>query len=293
MAYAYTPVPAPPAGPSRVGLVTSAVEPADTTQGRWVNGFAFTPEHCTGGGTIAWCSSDDPTSLPVEGNEGVVQVHPVVIWHGDECSSFGFGDQDFQARARRALNSRRSYLLEAELWSGAKAQAAGYPNNWLTNSASANFDDVTPVDGAQPLLHALAILQDALTDAVTGRAMIHATRQVVSLLYAEGAVTREGNVLVDAFGNIVVPGEGYPGTGPDDASPADGQSWMYGTSLVEVRLGPERLVPDPDRPEQATNRDDNLVEWRIEQPAAVYWDGCGHLAINVDFCNTCCSTTGS
>lgn len=291
MARAFAEVPAPSAGAPRVGLLASAEVIEEG--GRWRGGLSFIPEHCAGGGIWTYCGNDADQPKTIEASEAVVRHIPVTIWHGDTCSTAAFDAPDFQARARRALISRQSALIADELWNGAASEAAGHGNAFLNDSGA--HTDITPVGGAQPLLQALALMQDTLPDHVSGRAMIHMSRELASVYYAHDAIRREGNLLLDAFDNIIVADEGYDGTGPDGLTPDDGTSWIYGTSLVQVRLDPTvRIIPDPSEPAHAINRDDNLAEWRAERVAAAYWDGCAHLALQVDFCNTCCSTgTGS
>ncbi len=276
----------PPAlTPPRVGLLASAEEISDDA--RWTAGLAFDPFACgTQGGYFTACDADgaeDYGSKAFDGESRLVEYHPFVAWYGDSCSAATFGSRDFAGRAAAAYVAAESALLAQELWEGNVAQAAGFPNAYLASSDA----DVLP--GVWPAVNGLGVLQAALAEAIPGRGMIHAPRDVAGLWYLAGAVRREGALLLDAFDNIVVADSGYTGVGPDGEARTDTTAFVYATDQVKVRRdGQVRVLPDPGAFSAALDRDTNLIEWRAERIVAAYWSGCAHLAIEVDTCSTEC-----
>lgn len=144
-----------------------------------------------------------------------------------------------EARARRLLASVLSAAIERELWTGAVAQAAGFPNDYLELNP-------TQVGGAAiGPRRALAELEQAVADVQAGvPAMIHAQPRVVTAWASAGLVTpsASGRQLRTALGTLVVPGAGYPGSGEGLEAGAVGSSWAYVTGLVRVWLGPVQVI---------------------------------------------------
>ncbi len=73
---------------------------------------------------------------------------------------------------------------------------------------------------------------------------------------------------------------GYDGSSPYGAAAEDGSQWAYATGIPVVRLGPVAVYPDSLA--EAINRSTNTVEYRAERLAAVGWDGCCHLAAELN-----------
>jgi hypothetical protein len=92
---------------------------------------------------------------------------------------------------------------------------------------------------AVSVLEGLGKLQTASKNLVSGQpslgapGMIHCMPEAVPNLLNSRLT---GKYLLDMFGNIIVPGIGYPGTGPSVDAPAAGTSWMYFTDMVSVRV---------------------------------------------------------
>lgn len=294
---AYTPIAAPPATPPRLGLLTSAARP-DMGGGRWINGISFSPEACMAEGVWWWCPDTSGEGRPTgqapsqpkgtDENPDVVQYRPWALHVDDTCSTFGFNVRDYQGRARRKLLANQSYQVEHELWTGETAQTAAFPNNWLTNSGS--LTDL----GTEPLIYALAALQEHLADVISGsRGMIHCTVRTATLWLSAGVIRREGNLLLDGFDNIIVAGSGYPGTGPDDEDPPVSldRQWAYATSMVHY--AEDDIVVVPGDFAEAVDRDTNTVTFRAERVVGAWWDGCAHAAVEVNLCEPCCTPSGS
>lgn len=285
-------VAAPPAVPPTVGLLISArVFEAGRNMpvgDRWESGYAYLPEGCASGGVIDPCEGG---TKDIAANPDQVVADPFAVWAGDECSTFGFIAGDAEGRARRQLLATRQFQIEQELWRGDLARdVAGTERKHLAHPDS----DVLSEAGALDPIPALACLEEGLAKAARGqRGMIHATRQVAALWHQSGMLRREGNLVLTINDTIVVAGAGYDGSGPGadaDADPvAPGVTqWAYATTLVTVRLDEVVLVPganalqNPTLRAQMVNRDTNTIAVIAEQLAAFDWDGCAHLAVEID-----------
>jgi len=277
-----TVVPSPPAQPPNYGLLKS-VEPISDPNLRWANGILYSPETCGDGGAAAPC---DVGTLTIDERSTSVDVEPFWVWHGDVCSAFGFGEQDFKGRARRALEAVQSYQIERELWTGELADAQG----WTTNPRLADLsgDDLTE-GSSVGLTHGMACLEQYLASVYWGRpGMIHATPQVVTHWMGLDLIRHEGDKLVTAMGTVVVPGAGYQGTNPSGTI-GDNNIWAYATGMVSVRLG--EIAVWPDDFDQALDREDNTIRFFAARPTTVEWDGCALAGVQLAV--TQCSTGGS
>lgn len=280
----YTVVTPPAIQPPRVSLLASAEEVTDGA--RWTAGLTFEPYGCGyNGGKMPVCVTDDTEydDKSFASEHRVVEVEPFVAWYGDSCSTATFRSRDFADRASRAFLAAESALIAHELWTGEITSSEGYPNPYLTDGGA------TDLGSGVPAGIALALLQQALADAIPGRGMIHATRDVAGLWYEAGGIRREGALLLDAFDNIIVADAGYPGTGPNGEARDVTNAYAYATDLVQVRRdGQVRLLPGADDYAAAMDRDTNLIEWRAERIVTAYWSGCAHIGIGVDLCAVEC-----
>lgn len=202
------------------------------------------------------------------GNAPVQQVVPPLIVVEDSCSAWGWQERDFKGRATRLLENAESQALEREFWTGTLATAFGYPNHFLADGTAV---DVTP--GTVPSVErGMQLLAEALAQCgFGGRGMIHCMPAAHSNLIN---VRREGALLYDIQDNIIVPGAGYPGTGPANAVPSAGQSWMFATDLVAVRS--DETVVFPDTFAEALDRGQagqpNTIRFRAEKLSVAYCD---------------------
>lgn len=298
----FTPVAPPPLRPPVVSLVTSgrdALAAGEDVGDRWVDGFSFQPElnvdpdllAACGGTSTAGATPDQPT----------VETVP---WHAqvqDVCkSTFGYRGRDYVQRAVTALAAATPKAVEFEFWTGETAQAAGWPNLYLTNGTAT---DVTPTPGtAVTLDEGVALLEQALADCGSGaRGMIHCQPLATP---STAIVRREGATLLTLRDTLVVPGVGYPGTGPTGTAPAAGKTWMYATGMVDVRLGPIQVYGrvgqgsggwvdvdnggqavgfDPERFAPALlDRSTNTLTVPATRPVAAAWDGVCLFAVLVN-----------
>lgn len=267
-----TPVQAPLAAPSPVGLIPSSPAVNDPAGTRWEAGFDYESESCFGAGRGDRC--EPGTKSIVAGGDNPAW-DPYFVWAGQKCSALGYRARDWEARARRILAACEGTQIEAELWTGEVAQDKELPNRFL---ASEDSDVLT--DGATGLTDALACLEQYLAQTNCGqRGMIHATRQVITHWTALNLVRREGSLLLTIHNSIVVPGAGYDGSGPLGSPATEGHVWAYATGIVEVRRGDIEILGGPNK--EGVNREDNTVEIRAERLAVASWDGCAHGAVEI------------
>lgn len=274
-------VEAPYALPPRVGLLPTmaAVQGEDTYRGatdRWGAGFAFAPEGCGSVGVQNPCGGG---SKDIDDNPAIVEAEPIALWAGDKCSPMQA--RDYAARARRQLAAAESYQLANELWNGTLAKSetlpggGDWPNQYLTSESS----DVLTSGPTSPT-DALAMLEYALGDCAHGaRGVIHATRHAATYWQALNLLRREGNLLLTAFDTIVIADAGYGGAGPYGTA-EDGSQWAYATGMLQVRLGPIDVIGSDVS--QQVDRSVNTVEVIAERLGSVAWDGCCHLAVELD-----------
>lgn len=179
-----------------------------------------------------------------------------------ECSVIGARDE-YLARAIATLDAELPRAVEHELWTGAMSTAAGLDNQALTDEDF--VVDLTPGTGAVKPTAAVGLLEQALADAYTGVGILHTSRFAFPFL---PGTSRTGRIVELKTGTRVVPGVGYPGTGPGGVAPDDGEAWLYITPMVTVRVGP---VQDAD---VLIDRDVNRAVARARQPFETSWDGC-------------------
>lgn len=273
-----------------VSIITSSALPADTTDGRWVDGIAFQPESGSEVYVADICDTTTNDSSRLEPPPGVSEWIPYLLRADDQCSTFGFEQHDYLNRAKRRLDVGSAKALEKELWTGTLAQAQGYPNRFLAASAATsggwgfqNLNQTYLEAGALPSIRrAFEVLEQYLADCGLGaRGMIHCRPEALPYLTT---IRREGNYILTARDTIVVPGSGYQNTGPGGVAAATGNTWLYATGMTEVRLGPIQTYPDPNTDGddwliKATDRNTNLVTVRAERAGLVSWDGACHAGI--------------
>lgn len=264
---------------------------------RWEAGVQFAPEACAGGGRVAvdcigGTDALDPDD-PDDWADDWVTGDPFAVWAADRCSTFGWQRRQYAERARRALLASQSFQIADEVWSGSLVGdpvLLGQPSVVNANRPlnSVLSDRVTTA--AETPTEALALTVAALGKCGEGRqGMIHVTSQVLQHLIADAAVYRDGGLWYSAMGHLVVADDGYDGSGPG-GEPASSSQWMYGTSMIELRLGEIFTTPRLDE-----EVDGNLVGWSAAIDPATnlvtvlaqrlvlpQWDRCCHIAAQVD-----------
>ena len=219
-----------------------------------------------------------PTNL-----EPVVFV-PYVIVAIDLCTTFGFEEHDFKGRAARLLDNATPKAVGKEFWTGATAQAEGWPNAYLASEAA---EDLTPAGGATAV-RGLQILQDAIAHCgFGGQAMIHCEPEAAPNLLS---ARRVGAMYYDIFDNLVVPDPGYTGSGPKPETAKETEeretkreTWMYATDLVYYQGSQPEIFPETfaEATDWGEGSAPNTIAFAAERFGAAWFDGACHFAVKV------------
>ena len=234
----------------------------DERRVRWANGvnmFAFPAQ-------MPWtwdpCASGTFRVKSSESEVASERFDPFGIGLTVTCSRLG-APEDLRERLEAAFDATVSWAVERAISQG--SEVTSNPNLGDTNLTILGGGPVTPVVG-------LAWLEQALGEKGV-RGIIHAPNPVVSSWgYDKVRVkVRDGvEYLVTPNGNFVAAGGGYIGADPTSGStPAAGQSWVFATAGLEVRL------TDPEIPgDESDNLDRELNDlvYRVESTALATWD---------------------
>lgn len=239
----------------RVSLLSAAdIVPMDGE--RWYARFDLILEGCEDHRVYAVCPDPDADPKTYTSGGTSNEYEPYVLYATDKCSTFPAG-REFFDRAQRKLVVGESTALEEQLWTGEVGGVAIATNPHLADNAVTTTitSSVTAPEAA------LAVLEQHIGECSAGQGMIHLRPQVLGQLLDAKIIRREGNVYLSPMDNIVVPGRGYPGTGP--AGQAVGATeWMYGhPGIVQVRRGPIIRVGEEDGEKSTIDRyvNDKLV----------------------------------
>lgn len=242
-----------------------------------VGGVSYEQRPCSGGGTYDPCDPD-PVEVTSLGDPVYVAGFPIKV--GSACSALdGYTVARLPELVADLLWVRQHYIAGREFWTGEQAQASGWDNPYLQNAAT-----VTTVGYSLSTCGGLAALEDAIGNECSGgAAVIHASPALATAWARDFQVQRVGDVLyTTAQGTPVISGPGYLGTGPDYTDPTEesaGTTWAYATGLLDVRLGPAvRSEPIATNIDKDTNK---VTVWG-ERLAQISWDGCCHLAVQID-----------
>lgn len=283
---AYEPVPPPIPEVPLVNLLAAARTPQGETS-RWQHGTAyeslacpalFLRDPCDAAADLVVVRGDLDSAEGSEADEDrLVRAQTVYAETIYTCSALGWRET-YLDRALAMLTAELPRAVEHELWTGELATQQTFADNrWLTKDGATDgtsVTDLTPGAGAVPPTEALAILEHALGQAYSGVGLIHVARIGSPFLQGTGLLTRNGKIVETLVGNRVVPGVGYPGTGPGGDAPDADTTWVYATPMVTVRLGaielPDEAAVDAAFVEKGVNR----LEIRPRAPFTVDWDGC-------------------
>jgi hypothetical protein len=207
---------------------------------RFEHGFVYLPELSLAEGvTIITEDADPAIANPTQGALKQVGPNqnqfgwcdPFIVVGLDSRSMFGYPNVDMAdrvARATRALRAHESWQAEYEWWTGTKVPTnlhltAGPDSVQTSPHRTLRFPFGLPtappgtvLGVAESLTDSLASLDQAIAGASAGVGMIHATSYVIQKWSSVYPFLRDssGNIRT-VNNNVLVPGYGYPGTGPD------------------------------------------------------------------------------
>lgn len=275
MAYPDMIVSLPQIAPPRFSLVQSA-EVVNHPTDRFAGGVTWTPEpwNGEGGGTIGVTAVDDPGGNPVQfyARNAPATGQPFGIWASEKSSSFGLDWPELQARVQRKLAAYESGIIEGFLWDD--------PVNLNPDLKLASASATTVGSSAgHAVMDAFGYLDMAIAQ-TWGRGMIHCRPILLNIGISTQFIHQEGNVWMTSMGNIVVPGVGYSGTGPNGEAADFESEWAYATPPVQVHRGAVFTTPGELR--EATNKAENTVSVHAMRLALAAWDYTeGHFAVKV------------
>lgn len=247
----------PKSEPTPIGLINALGGEDNTSEGGWLQGISYWPEPCTYDPTIQVVC--DPTEIDFTTLPGGVDFDTFVITEGIEVETVRARDRgyvvDLAARRMRNISSEQ---IETALWSGLSL----FPNN-------PSFDDASSVAGGPTsLIDGLGALQDYIARNHHSRGMIHAAVNTVSWWRSLGLVEVDGSKLRDVYGNLIVPGTGYPRPdGTDHFAAATGPMSLY---LSPIDVTEPYLDPSINKHTSTANRS-----------AAAVWT-CGAAIVTMD-----------
>ena len=269
---------APTLAPPSVSLLSS-VSVETTTSGRWANGFQVAPEGCGDGGVLETHCTPPGDLMSAPDAVPPVDYCSFAVYAADRCSTYGFNAREYEARATRKLLACESKLIEREIMLNELV---------ICNTPIAGpdaFDLTVGLTNMPTPEIALATLEGALADETCGsRSVIHVSPFMLSrLACCDNLIRREGNVWLTPTDNIVVPGRGYPVSGPAGQPPTAADEWMYATGMIKILKGPIEVLPEgmPEAVERSINE---VTFYAIRQIAASWDTSCAHLALNVERC---------
>lgn len=255
-----------------------------------MKGMEFVPETCLS--VRNWdpiCNSSTGTpagdfedaSVPPD----AVLVRPFQLYLPVTCDAQSSVARDLPGVAQRGLEAGTSKGMEQVFWSGI-ANSGNFSLVGSTPNVQGDaFTGVSGVLNASATTAPVGLSPDRAIATLTqflgacglgSRGMIQAPPFVVQLWGGLGHLDKDGERLVtESRGDIVVPGAGYPGTGPTGnpaAVPTSTAMWAYATGMVEYRLGDIDLVSDQIA--EVLERKQNVVTWTAERMVAVTNDGC-------------------
>lgn len=234
--------------PSPYGLL-SGVDIRPDGEAYWRLGATWQDMCPTGGSTLETCYPSSPavtgtsfakTANATRSNWGAT---PFTIYAEIDCSAPAFWD-DKEAYVRAAFERVEQYQLERIFWTGTVAGVANaalphLASNTAIIESSLGYSTTlqlaaTQVTHVNPSpAEAVGEVERTLADCLLGNAgVIHIPNEMASVMGSQGLLVRDGPRLRTYNGNLVVIGNGYPGTGPDGSAPATGHSWIYGTGPI-------------------------------------------------------------
>lgn len=284
---ARTHVPPPATTPSRYGLL-SAVDLRPSADTYWRLGVTWQDTCPTGGSTLEVCYPSAPavtgTSFSKSANATRSNwgATPFTVYVEVDCSAPAFWD-DKEAYVRTAFERVEQWQLENIFWTGT---VAGVANAALPHLAATTAiiesglgynttlqQAVTQVAHVNPSpAEAIGEVEKALANCLRGvQGVIHIPAQFAPIMGAQNLLVSDGPRLRTHNGNLVVLGNGYPGTAPDGSSPAAGHTWIYATGPIFAYRSDITVLLNNNA---SFSRTDNTVKAIAERTYLLGYDCC-------------------
>lgn len=273
--------------PRRYGLLEVA-QPVTPQDNIWmVGGVNWEDFLCTNGVEVFLdnCPPATGYTKPAQRSSQFCTADPFNVVGSYDCSTGGRPVGEAFEIARQRLLKWEGHDVEEAFWTGVAANGDINPSLAFGNTeCDIDVVDLTPGGGAVDPVSAISLLESALADTIPFAGVIHASHELPAYLASFHLLEREGNRLYTPLGTSYVFGSGYPGTGPANAAPGAGTTWVFATGPIGVWRSDVYMVPD--EVPQAVDRMINDITVRAERTYAVAYS-CSVLAINVDLTCAC------
>jgi hypothetical protein len=162
------------------------------------------------------------------------------VYGGITCKGPGFDMGEAETKTRAAFEAMESVGVERALMT----------TRFVAGTGWAAPTDLTPAGGAVTPAVGLALLEGDAACKYAGSPIIHAPRQIVSLLTGLlGTISLSGDSLTTGLGTRVAAGGGYgcPNQGPGGSAPTAGEMWMFASGEVAVQRSDVFVASELDR----------------------------------------------
>lgn len=276
-------------------LWEAAEQRSSTGDPHWQQGVTW-ESRCGGASTVydeciaVTGTGGTPAAQGAMSNTAVQVVRgatPFTVYAEFDCSPVG---QDRALdKAEEALGRSEAYQVSRSFWTGAagSANGTGQTTVWPHLAASTTLDDPQGIrlqSAASPLVTGgddaavvMGALEENLASCYGGRGVIHIPPAAFSTFKADKLVCQEnpGEPWTSPSGHIVVPGNGYTGSSPAGAAPADGTSWVYATGALFAYRSDVFVREFPD----TFDRAENTVKMLASRTYLFGFDCCHYAAL--------------
>lgn len=276
--------------PAPFGLLSSLATEIRNGDQHWRNGVTYEslcPESAT---TYNDCFAVSGTGAPapVPGPKAPTferdfrGATSFTVYAEVDCSAVGFWD-DSQALIERALARVEEEAVEAAVWTGvAGGGTVVFPHlaaaTAVTDRSGITLQTaVTTVSGGAifDIVEGIGRLEEALGECYRGVGVLHVPVALGAALADAMLLVREGPRYRTPRGNIIVLGDGYPGTSPTGVLPADSR-WVYATGMPFIYRSDIFVTP----PVSTLDRENNSVTPIAERTFLVGWECC-HVGVQI------------
>lgn len=244
----------PPALPNRrSGLIEAATGPMPLPTHAQTSGATWWSTAC--GGAHLYnpaCLTPPYPSFTFDGEDGLVQAFPFVVYASEKCTPVGNSIERSQNVVRSRFALGEGYAVEKALWGGGEG-VTGIFEQLVALGGAAN-PQVTVLATTPSVPDAIGLLeQQAATSGYHGPIIIHARRRMAPYFAKYGQFrTRlgsDGQLLYTWNGSMVVFGDGYSGNDTTGAAPGVTTEAMYITGRVllwreegDLFISPEQVL---------------------------------------------------
>ena len=281
----YAVVVAPPVPAPRGATLLRSANPVVEPDPRWMQGLTWRAQPCGSRDVVEGIDMCVAFSgFTTDFTEGAApQYVPPHVAVALPCSGISGQTvlEETRDRAAALLDRCQTLGIADELWTGDRAIARGWPNDYLSESAGLDQPKGTT---AQGVIRSFAEAEQYLADSFcAGGGMIHATPRTATYWARFGLVDRQADGrLLSKLGTVVVADPGYDGSAPDGTVDASGDTaWVYMSGSVDVRLGPVELSTGAGLDLSGIDRLDNDFTVYAHRAFAATFESCARGGINV------------